>query len=71
MSYAPEQQDSMSRRPSEHYELLNELRVIKMTLLTVLVVLIVALVPWGLVGMDILMDEVGRGGGGGGGGGGD
>jgi hypothetical protein len=67
MSYAQEQQDSMSRRPSEHYELMSELRGIKMTLIAVLVVLIVALLPWGLVGMDILLDEVGRGGGGGGG----
>jgi hypothetical protein len=71
MSFATSQQDSMSSRPREHYELLSELRAIRITLMVVLVVLIVALIPWGLVGLDMFLDEVGTGGGGGGGGGGD
>lgn len=68
MTYAPEQQDSVSRGPREHYELLSELRGIRITLIAILVILICALIPWGLVGLDMFFDEVGRGGGGGGGG---
>jgi hypothetical protein len=64
MSYEPGQESSTSIRPKDHYELLNELRGIKFTLIVALVVLSAALIPWWLIGMEILLEEMGSGGGG-------
>jgi hypothetical protein len=67
MSYESDQDYVTSLGPRDHYALLNELRGIKFTLIVALIVLIAALLPWWMIGLDIVLDELGSGGGGGGG----